>query len=90
MSVCVEQTNFKNNQYSQSFPACDVKLQVQAKPRIEGLDQSTFNLISKTLVIWLNRSRQRKSLAALDERMLEDIGYTRSQARIESNKSFWK
>lgn len=90
MSVCVEQTNFKNNQYSQSFPACDVNSQLQTKSKAELAKQSSISLIGGTLSIWLNRSRQRKNLAALDERMLKDIGYTTSQARNEFSKPFWK
>lgn len=37
---------------------------------------------------WLERSRQRRALAELDDRMLCDIGVTRSQAR-EASKPFW-
>jgi uncharacterized protein YjiS (DUF1127 family) len=36
---------------------------------------------------WLQRSRQRRALAKLDDRLLRDIGLTRSQALRESRKS---
>jgi uncharacterized protein YjiS (DUF1127 family) len=38
---------------------------------------------------WFQRSRQRRSLAELDDRMLRDIGVTRSQAEREAAKPFW-
>ena len=38
---------------------------------------------------WLQRSRQRRALAELDDRMLRDIIVTRSQAEREAAKPFW-
>jgi uncharacterized protein YjiS (DUF1127 family) len=39
---------------------------------------------------WRRRSRERAELAALDERMLKDIGLTRADAEFLSNKPFWR
>jgi uncharacterized protein YjiS (DUF1127 family) len=36
------------------------------------------------------RSRQRRALSQLDDRLLEDIGVTRQQAIAEAAKPFWK
>jgi uncharacterized protein YjiS (DUF1127 family) len=36
------------------------------------------------------RARQRRLLAALDDRTLRDIGVTRSDAGAEANKPFWQ
>lgn len=44
----------------------------------------------KIIILWLERSRQRKALATLDDRLLADIGLTRKDARRESSKPFWK
>ena len=41
------------------------------------------------LAIWRERAASRKTLAALDEHMLRDIGITRYEARQESRRSFW-
>jgi uncharacterized protein YjiS (DUF1127 family) len=38
---------------------------------------------------WRRRARDRASLAALDERMLADIGISRAEAEFLSNKPFW-
>lgn len=82
MSVCVENCNFKTNHsnFSQSLSVSEkaVKLpSYQAK-------------ILKKITLWKSRSRQRKALAQLDERMLIDIGYTAEQAQQEINQPFWK
>lgn len=46
------------------------------------------------LIAWLNRSvlrsRGRSSLAELDDRLLRDIGKSRSEALRESGKPFWR
>jgi uncharacterized protein YjiS (DUF1127 family) len=39
--------------------------------------------------MWLERSRQRRALAELDERLLRDIGVTSAQASREAAKPFW-
>jgi uncharacterized protein YjiS (DUF1127 family) len=43
-----------------------------------------------TLREWSRRSRERAELAALDDRMLKDIGLTRVDAEFLSNKPFWR
>ena len=40
--------------------------------------------------LWSNRHKQRKTLAKLDQRLLDDIGYTAEEARDEYTKPFWK
>lgn len=42
------------------------------------------------LLGWLERSRQRRTLGQLDERMLSDIGCDRASAAAEANKPFWQ
>ncbi|MGB0722815.1 MAG: DUF1127 domain-containing protein [Gammaproteobacteria bacterium] len=37
-----------------------------------------------------NRQRHRRRLLAMDDRLLEDIGLTRTQAQAEGMKPFWK
>lgn len=39
---------------------------------------------------WRRRSRERAQLAALDDRMLKDIGLTRADRAFLANKPFWK
>jgi uncharacterized protein YjiS (DUF1127 family) len=44
----------------------------------------------RIVLFWLERSRQRRALAELDDRLLRDIGLTRDQARQECANPFWK
>ena len=39
---------------------------------------------------WLERSQQRQQLAGLDERMLQDIGVSRTEVWQETRKPFWQ
>jgi hypothetical protein len=42
--------------------------------------------------VWIGvgRSRQRRALRRLDNRLLDDIGLTRQQANRETSKLFWQ
>lgn len=44
----------------------------------------------KTFARWYDRYLQRRVLAELDSRMLEDIGVTPQEARREISKPFWR
>ena len=44
----------------------------------------------KSLQLWYERSRQRRRLAHLDERLLGDIGIDRIAAMKEATKPFWR
>ena len=40
--------------------------------------------------IWRQRMRERRALAAMDERGLRDIGLSRYDAFYEADKPFWR
>jgi uncharacterized protein YjiS (DUF1127 family) len=44
----------------------------------------------RLVALWRERARQRQALAALDERLLRDIGVTCYEAEQECNKPFWR
>ena len=44
----------------------------------------------KLVGTWQSRARQRHDLAALTDEQLADIGISRSAARNESGKPFWR
>jgi uncharacterized protein YjiS (DUF1127 family) len=44
----------------------------------------------KTIRKWKERVRARHELAALGDRMLKDIGITRTDALAQAAKPFWK
>jgi uncharacterized protein YjiS (DUF1127 family) len=43
----------------------------------------------RLLARWIARSRERRALGELGDRLLLDIGLTREQATLEAEKSFW-
>lgn len=42
------------------------------------------------IAFWLDRRRQRRDLAWLDEHLLQDIGVSRGEAEHEIAKPFWR
>jgi uncharacterized protein YjiS (DUF1127 family) len=44
----------------------------------------------RVIWFWMERSRQRRALADLDDRLLRDIGLARDEARRECANPFWK
>jgi uncharacterized protein YjiS (DUF1127 family) len=55
-----------------------------------GLPKAAFGRSVALLREWRQRSRERAQLAALDERMLRDIGISRGDVLREINKPFWR
>ncbi|MCP4429449.1 MAG: DUF1127 domain-containing protein [Gammaproteobacteria bacterium] len=47
-------------------------------------------IVSKTLKVWAVRSKDRRQLAGLSDRMLADIGLNRVDVSVEINKFFWQ
>jgi len=42
------------------------------------------------VALWLERGRSRRVLATLDDHQLRDIGISRADAQLESEKPFWR
>jgi uncharacterized protein YjiS (DUF1127 family) len=42
------------------------------------------------LLLWQRRANERHALAQLDDRLLRDLGLSRSEAARESRKPFWR
>ena len=65
-----------------------------SKPRSPELSTMGFGGSNRTLFglvgTWLERRRQRRALAWLDERLLKDIGISREEAAQEIEKPFWR
>ncbi len=43
----------------------------------------------RALLTWQERDRQRRALAQLDARMLQDVGLSRADVDLELRKPFW-
>lgn len=55
-----------------------------------GRIEHAYAAVSKTLNVWSARSRDRRQLAALSDRMLDDIGLSRIEVAVEADKFFWQ
>jgi uncharacterized protein YjiS (DUF1127 family) len=60
--------------------------------RIDARSRRPAGLLAfvETLLAWQDRARQRNTLAAMDDRLLRDIGLTRGDVEIEVQKPFWR
>ena len=59
-------------------------------PNVVKSLQQALERITTTIVAWSRNYQTRQDLANMDERLLEDIGLTRSDARQEVQKPFWR
>jgi len=65
--------------------------EIRAAPRIGGGQRpAVIRTARDVLRLWSARSRQRRALALLDERLLGDIGVRPGEARLEAKKPFWR
>lgn len=64
----------------------------RALPRILSLRTSrdTLERLVQLLRLWHQRSRTRRQLAALDDRLLTDSGISHSERMDELSKPFWR
>ena len=46
--------------------------------------------VQKTLATWASRSEDRRQLAVMSDRMLQDIGLNRVDVAAETDKFFWQ
>jgi uncharacterized protein YjiS (DUF1127 family) len=70
-------------------PYVDARCATHSLPHPRRFTGGELNVWAGIIRTWLQRSRQRRALAELDDRMLRDIGVTRSRARREVEKPFW-
>ena len=70
-------------------PGRDGSRELRHSVALDALSES-FGWILTTLREWRHRSCERVQLAALDDRMLRDIGLTQSDREFLANKPFWK
>lgn len=54
--------------------------------RVEEASNSLMN----TLKVWSSRTGDRRQLAQMNDRLLADIGLSRSEVHVEVNKYFWQ
>ncbi len=62
----------------------------QSLPNCESAVIDPATRLLTLLKLWINRSKQRKQLATLDERFLKDVGISKVDANQEIAKPFWR
>jgi len=60
------------------------------EPPLEAAGGGLLQRLADLLLTWLQRSRQRRQLAALSDNMLKDLGLSRADAEHEIDRRFWQ
>jgi uncharacterized protein YjiS (DUF1127 family) len=55
-----------------------------------GYVHGDLSSLIEALLVWRERARQRRDLAMLDDRALQDIGLSRADVFGETMKPFWR
>ncbi len=77
-----------NVQYSTlQSPAVDASR--RALDVVAGLARLPLAIL-ETLLVWQERAQQRRHRAALDDRLLSDMGVSRTEAEREAAIPFWR
>jgi uncharacterized protein YjiS (DUF1127 family) len=58
--------------------------------RFSALVGRLLDRLTEGVITWRERVRDRRRLAALDDRMLRDIGVDRGAVQQDSTASFWR
>jgi uncharacterized protein YjiS (DUF1127 family) len=53
-------------------------------------DRALWTQVGELVLIWLERTRQRRQLSQLSSHMLKDIGLSRADVEAEVTKPFWQ
>ena len=61
-----------------------------SSPSFGGMVRRAALRAADTLLTWQERARQRRMLAMLDDRMLDDIGIGHVDVLREADKPFWR
>ncbi len=63
---------------------------IQTRPAGRKVETGLVARAVDLLLIWSDRMRQRRHLAELDDRLLQDIGISRADVESEISRPFWR
>ena len=73
---------------------CDVAVVLDAagvhSPPLDAAGGGWVQRLADRLLIWLQRSRERRQLRALSDSMLKDMGLSRADVEQEARRRFWQ
>ncbi len=67
----------------------DIAIASAAYRAVDRVERA-FDAIRTTVADWAQRERNRHYLAQMDDRLLRDIGLSRFDVEVETNKYFWQ
>ena len=70
---------------TQQLQQAYIQIQCQAFDKMTAISANW-----STLRLWSERYKQRRILAELPDELLRDVGISRTEAILESKKSFWQ
>lgn len=76
--------------YSSAIPASSAGGKATARPASAAKRAGWPARLLDTLFNWQRRVEDRRRLSELDDRLLADMGISRTDAQYESSKPFWK
>ena len=65
-------------------------VQTLSRPLFAGIVGRPVKRLFATVVVWQQRYELRRHLLEMDDHLLEDMGFSRVEARQEAAKPFWK
>jgi uncharacterized protein YjiS (DUF1127 family) len=63
---------------------------IQTRPAGRKAQMSLVARVADLMLGWTDRMRQRRHLAELDDRLLQDIGLSRADVEAEISRPFWR
>ena len=73
---------------------CDVAVILDAagvhSPPLEAAGGGWVQRLADRLLIWLQRSRERRQLGTFSDSMLKDMGLSRADVDQETSRRFWQ
>ncbi len=76
--------------YSSAIPASSAGGRATAEQASAAKEAGWLSSLLGTLFTWQGRIDDRMRLSELDDRLLSDMGISRTDAQYESSKPFWK